>query len=529
MMSTNKFMKGAMILAFAGIIVKVLGAIFRIPLTNKIGDGMAYYNAAYTIYSVFLVLSTAGIPVAISKMVSERIAIYNYKGAHRVFLVALVLLASMGLVAFLVCYVGAGEISNFIGIPEAALSLKSIAPAIFIVPIFSAFRGYFQGMQNMKPTAISEIMEQSIRVATGLLLAFALFPKGARYSAAGATFGASAGSIAGLASIFTIYCFNKRAINLNIQNGNNEVEDVKTILKKIAIIAVPIICGAEIMPIMTTIDTSIIVTRLQATGWTHNEATSLYSLYEAYCNTLISFPQIFTQAVAVSIVPVVAALYRRNKFEEMRENIKTGMRITMIMAFPCMIGMFVLSKAILLMLYPYQMEDAISAAPLLRIMTIGIVLLAIAQTATGILQSIGKQMIPVKNLAIGAIVKLFATYSFVGVTSINVKGAAIGTLVAYLIALVLDLMAIKKYTDISFDLVDTFIKPFAVSITMGICTYIIHLTLNVFVGNSLSTTISILAGILVYIFVAIKSNTLTRGDLELIPGGKFLLRIVNLG
>lgn len=528
MISNNKeknFIKGAMILAVAGVIVKGLGAAFRIPITNKIGSGMAYYNVAYTIYSVFLVLATAGIPVAVSRLVAEKKATGHHKAAHKVFTVSLVLLGSIGLCTSLICFFGADKFSTLIKIPEAKMSLKAISPAICIVPVMSAFRGYFQGMQNMKPTAVSELVEQLFRVIIGLVLTFSLFSYGLQASAAGATFGASAGSIMGLVIILLIYKCNKKKIIRDIESGKMECENTRLILKKIACISIPIICGAEIMPLMSMIDTSIIVARLEATGWTHQAATDMYSQYGAYCSTLIGLPQIFTQAVSVSLVPALATAFQRNRTKDVEEKICSGMRLSMIMSFPCAVGMFSLAKPILLTLYPYQEEDALSAVPLLMIMTVGIVLLSAVQTLTGALQAIDKQIVPVKNLAIGAVAKGIVTYILVSIPFISIKGAAIGTICAYLIAFVLNLKAIRKYTNVQFHIIKIYVKPFIASAIMGISTFIVQYALSISLSNSFSTIIAIAFGIIIYFFIIIRNEILPKEDVELIPGGKFLLKI----
>lgn len=169
----NKFLKGAAVLALAGILMKVLGAVFRIPLTNMIGtDGMSYYGVAYSIYGALVVLATAGIPVAISRLVSENIAINRYRNAHRVFRVALVMMTGIGLITFLICFFGAEMIASLVKNPEAALAVRATAPALLLVPMFSTFRGYFNGRQNMNPTAISELTEQLVRCGVGLYLAY---------------------------------------------------------------------------------------------------------------------------------------------------------------------------------------------------------------------------------------------------------------------------------------------------------------------------------------------------------------------
>ena len=214
-MSGNKILRGAAVLGAAGLLVKLLGAVFRIPLQALIGEeGMAYYGYAYPLYSLFLVIATAGIPVAISRLVSEKIAVKDYEGAHRVFKVSGWLLFFIGLISFIICYFGAGLISEYIiGDMGAKRPLEAIAPALIFVPVMSAFRGYFQGRQNMNPTAVSQFVEQVFRVAVGLTLAYVFLNQSLDMAAAGATFGATAGSIAGLLVIVLIYFLSKNSIN----------------------------------------------------------------------------------------------------------------------------------------------------------------------------------------------------------------------------------------------------------------------------------------------------------------------------
>ncbi|NLY82377.1 MAG: polysaccharide biosynthesis protein [Clostridiales bacterium] len=407
----HNFLAGTATLAITGLVIKLLGAFFRIPLTNLIGEvGMAYYGVAYPIYSLFMVLSTTGLPVAISKMVSERVAHENYGGAHRVFKVSIMVLSSIGLFSFLICYFGAGAIANAVGNSGAELSIKAIAPALLIVPIVSSFRGYFQGRQDMRPTATSQLIEQIIRVAVGLSLSFVFVKTSMEAAAAGATFGASVGAVGGLLTIVLIYFVSRKKIYRQIDSHEIEHERYRTILKQMFVIAVPITIGSTIMPIMMNIDTAIIMNRLQDTGWSLEEATSLFGILSGYCDSLIQFPQVLTNAVAVSIVPAIAAAYAIKDTKAIDANIKIGLRTMMIIGFPCFIGMFVLAKPILLMLYPMQIEGAMEAVPTFMILTVEIVFLCAVQTFTGILQGVSKMNIPVINLAKAAGVKLFVTY-----------------------------------------------------------------------------------------------------------------------
>lgn len=521
-------LKGAFILGLAGILVKVLGAALRLPITNLLGEGMAYYSVSYTVYSVLLVMATAGIPVAISRMVSERIAVKQYRSAHKVFQVAVALMAFIGFISFSAAFFGAETIAIIIKMPGAAMSIKAIAPALFFVPFLSAYRGYMQGRQNMKPTAISEIFEQLTRVIVGLVLAFILVKEGLEAGAAGAAFGASAGSLIGLCTIYLIYKFSTPVIHQQINRNDQYIEETKTIIVKILIIAVPIILGAEIMPIMETVDTSIVMRRLQATGWSLSKAEKLFSQYGGFCNSLIAFPQLFTQAVAVSLVPVVANSFKRHSSQEVSRNIQSSMKFTMVMAFPCAVGIFILAKPVLFMMYPKQPELALGSVITLKVMAIGIVLLAIAQTTTSTLQAIDKQIIPVKHILIGSIAKIAVTYYLVGINEINIVGAAIGSICTYSITAILNCLSIQKYTKTTFNFINTFLKPAAASIFMGITVLFCYNFLNSIFGNSISTLGSIFVGVIIYVILILRSRIIDYKDLSELPFGNKLIRVFHL-
>lgn len=527
--NNNKFLKGAAILGIAGVLVKIIGAVFRIPLTNWIGDeGMSFYGCAYPIYSFFLVISTAGIPVAISKMVAERVSIKNYAGAHKVFKVSIKLLSAIGLCSFLLCYFGADFIAGTIqNNPEAASSIRAISPALLFVPILSAFRGYFQGRQNMNPTAVSEITEQSVRAAVGLTLAFSFMSVGLSEAAAGATFGASAGSFASMVVIILIYLLNRKTIHRKISRGISEIEDTSVILKKILVIAIPITLGAAIMPIMNTIDSVVVMGRLEDTGWTHEQAKSLFGQLSGYCSSLIGLPQIFTQAVAVSLVPAISGAYLAGEKKDLQDNIKLGLRFTMLIGFPCAVGLFVMAEPILLMLFSSRPAEASASASTLMVMAVGIVFLASVQTVTGALQGVGKQSIPVRNLAIGAVFKLIFTYICVGIPAINVKGAAIGTIAAYVVAMVLDLMAVRKYTGTKFDMKQTYMIPAISAGLMGVATFAAYrLFYMITDSNSISTMMAICMAVVVYGVLILLLKGITKEELLKFPKGDKLVRIL---
>lgn len=524
----SSVIKGAAIIGIAGIVVKILGAIFRIPLSNWMGDlGMSYYQVAYNIYLALIVMSTAGFPVAISKLVSENIARGHYNNAHKVFKTAVKIMAVLGGVSAAICFFGAGILARAVGNPEAAGAVRAIAPALLFVPILASFRGFFQGRQNMNPTAISEIIEQLFRVGFGFALTLLFLSTSLPNAAAGASFGATAGSLAALAFMFLVYYMHRHVIKREIDRTDGYLEDTKNIIKKILVIAIPIVIGAEIIPLMFSLDMGIVMNRLQDTGWTELESQKLYGLMGAYCNSLTNMPEFLIQAIAISMVPAISRASARGNRKDVESSIGIGYRLTTLIAFPAMVGLMVLAKPIFRLLFPLKVDEAMLAIPTFLVMCISIVPLALYETSTGTLQAIGKQIVPVKNVAIGAAVKIVFTYILVGIKSINVVGAAMSSIIAFMVAFVLNELAVKKYTGTKIDFVKTYLKPCVASLIMGAGAYGTHFLLSKFMPNSLSTALAILAGVIIYIIMVVVIKVATPEDLRELPKGEKINALIS--
>ncbi len=527
-MAKKSFVKGAVILGGAGVIIKLLGAMFRIPLGNIIGDtGMGYYQTAYPIYVLLLSLTTAGFPTAVSRMVSERTAEGNHKEAYRIFKISFWMITAIGAASSLFLLIGAPFIASFSSM-KAVYAIRAIAPALVVVPLMAAFRGYFQGQQDMMPTAVSQVFEQLCRVACGLTLAVLLVSKGLEYAAAGASFGATAGGIAGLSAIFIIYLTRRKEIhgNCHATPADMPVESRKSIIKRIIVIAVPITIGAAIMPIMSNIDLLLVTNRLTGSGFSAAEANSLYGQLSGFAASFVNFPQVLTQGIALSLVPAVAAAYQTGDTPYLHRSIKLGLRMAMLIGLPCAAGLFVLAKPIMKMLYPLQQESAISAAGCLAVLAAGVVFLAPVQALTGMLQGIGRQMVPVVNLAAGAVFKVIVTYILTGIPSVNVKGAAAGTVCAYLIATILNYRSIRKYAGVEFDAALTFIRPALSAAVMGAVVYGSYRLLSGFAGNILATLISVCIGVCVYALLIFALKAITIEEMREIPKAGRLVRIL---
>ncbi len=530
-MAKKSFFKGAVILGIAGIIVKVFGAFFRIPLANIIGDtGMGYYQTAYPVYVLLLTLSTAGIPTAIARLVSERTTEGNHKEAYRIFTVSFRLLLAMGIVTSLLLFLGAPYIVQYMkGEPEAIYSMRSIAPALLFVPIMAAFRGYFQGQQDMTPTASSQVIEQAFRVVFGLSMAVILLPAGLKFAAAGASAGAAAGGFFGLIGIFAIYMRRRSVIRENCRNSpDGESEAAKSILWKIVVIAVPVTIGAAIMPIMTNIDLAIVVRRLVQSGYSSAEANSLYGQLSGFATPLINLPQVLTQAIAMSLVPAVASAFSAKDQEFLRYNTAFGIRTAMIIGMPCSVGLMVLSKPIMLLLYPAQQASAVNAAESLFILAFGAIFLSLVQTLTGILQGVKRQLIPVINLAIGAGIKVIITYVLTGIPFVNVKGAAAGTAAAYITAALLNYRAVRKYTGSRPNFSLTFGRPMLSAAIMGAIVWAIYSGLSLLTGNTVATMVSVFCGVVVYGFCILRFKGITPDEIKMLPKGAKIVAMLRL-
>ena len=522
------FVGGAIILGIAGLLVKLLGAVFRIPLGNIIGDdGMGYYQTAYPIYVLFLTIATAGIPTAIARMVAERYAVDRPYEAHRVFKISTILLFITGAVSCSIFFFGAQAIANAVKEPDAVWCLKAIALALLFVPLMGSFRGYFQGRQNMNPTAISQVVEQIFRVGFGLGLAVLLLDKGVAIAAAGACFGAAAGGFFGFIGMLLIYAKESKAVKAELAGiRKTHDESVKHILWNILCIAVPITIGASVMPIINAIDTAIVKSRLIAIGYDSAVARSLYGQLTGMAAPIINVPQVFTQAVSMSLVPVIAASFRRGERDFIRKNVSLSLRYAMLISAPCAAGIIALSKPIMLMFYPYQKESAVSAAECLAVLALGTVFLALVHASTGALQGIGKQQIPVINLCFGALAKIAVTYTLTAVPSLNVRGAALGTVAAYAVAALLNIIQVKKRTGTRYDIITIFIKPLTASAIMGFGAYLCYRLLSGLLGNAVSCLISVCFGVVLYALMVILTRSLTAEEIESIPKGRKIVSLL---
>lgn len=527
-MDKKTFLIGAVILGVAGLLVQILGAIFRIPLANIIGPaGMGYYQTAYPLYVFLLVFSTNGAPAAISKMTSERLAVGRIRDAHRVFKLSFLLMAILGFAAFLAVFFGAESIVSTFGDPGAVLAMKAIAPALLVVPLMSVYRGYFQGMQNMGPTASSQLVEQGVRVAVGLSLAILWMKHGIEQAAAGATIGTSVGPLAGILILIFIYNKKRSKILASIEGDlSTDRETSKDILKTLLWIAIPITVGVSILPIINLGDLFILMKRLSSSGFSIEEANIMYGQLSGMAGPIINIPMALALSMALALVPAIASAKASGDLRLLDKNIQLGFRTAMIVGVPCSFGLIILAKPIMTLLYPLEMESAINASGSLAYLATGVIFLCVAQTMAGTLQGLGKPGVAVFGLLIGFAVKLLATYFLSGITALNMEGAAIASAMAYITIGLFNLWAVKRITGITFDRKLSVFKPVLAGVIMFIASGVFYRIFDGILGNSLACVGAILVAGIVYILVLLKIKGITEEEIKGFPKGEKIAAIL---
>lgn len=513
-MGKKSFFRGALVLSVSGLIVKIIGALYKIPLARLIGDeGMGLYQMAYPVYGILLTLSTAGIPVAISILVSERQAKDDYYGAHRVFRLSLIMLAAMGSFFTLLLIAGSKWLSEHIFLnPGVFYALIAIAPAILLTSVSSALRGYFQGNQTMVPTAVSQIVEQIIRVATVLLLAYLLLNRGLPFAAAGATFGAVTGGLAALAVLLSAYRKHRKLYKARLK-AVGPVEPAMPLLQRIVTLAFPVSVGGLVVPIMQVIDATIIPMRLQVAGHSFDRATGLFGQFSGMANPLINIAPIITISVSVALVPIISEAMAKNNRQEVSHRVNQALWSTFLIGLPSAAGLLVLATPICTMLYGIP-----EVGPLVAVLTPSTLLLGLYQTTRGTLQGMGKTYLPVINLTIGIIIKGILNYVLVAIPALSIQGAGIATVSGFTVSVILNLYQVKKYTNFKMDWKKNLVLPLISTGIMALAVWLFYQLINQYLGNTLGVIASIIIGIITYGLAIMATGGVNPHDLRIIPG-----------
>lgn len=573
---THSFMGNVAIILFAQVMVKVLGLIYRMVITNIDGFGDAgngFYNAGFQVYTVLLAISSVGIPNAIAKMVAERAAVGDYKSAHRIFRSAFTLFAVIGVVCAAILYLGADFIAiHIVNMDGAQYVMRALAPSIFFVCVSSVIRGYFQGLNDMKATSLSQMLEQFFKCGLTIVLVIltvgtmpaimqffskiALLYNEASGSSATppeimAAWANAASSLATMVSfIYLIIFYMRRKKGLDEKIRLSAVEDLKCstgrLMKSILMLSIPISLASIITAINRVIDLATITRGIEiafaqmipARGSAaaillptaeqlNDEAVALSGMLSK-SDTLFNMPLALNIAFATVLVPSIAGALARGDKKEASSKTSYSFLISILLILPCAIGYIVMAQPIYNIIYP----AAPDGADLLAIMAVALIFSALTQTLTGALQGIGKVYIPAIGILAGCVCKVVLNLTLIRIPSINIYGAAFSSIVCQLVAFLVNFLVLIRFIPLKITLVKYILKPLAAGIIMGGVAFGLYTLLHSLLGgtgytaNLIAALIAIAAAGVVYIALILLFRTMDKNDILLLPSGAKIYNVL---
>ncbi len=531
----SSFMNNVGIILFSQLMIKLLGVIYRMVITNIRGFGDAgngYYSAGFQVYTLLLAISSIGIPNAIAKMVSEKLAIGDKYGAQKTFKTAFLLFSVIGIIFSCMLYFGAGFISNVvIGKSEVRYTMQALAPSIFFVCISSVIRGYFNGMQNMKATSSSQILEQLFKTTLTILFVCLAIGQPPEIMSAMANLASSAATVISLGYLLVFYKKNKMSV-LPGEAIKTESISIYKMMRTILMISVPISLGAVITSINRIIDTATITRGIAiafadcipAYGYTpavmfptieqlSDEAIRLAGVL-AKSDTLINLPLSLNIAFSTVLVPSVASALAVGNVDEASQKVNYSMLISVILILPCAIGYIALAQPIYSLIYP----NASLGSDLLQLSAVALIFSALNQTMSGSLQGLGKIYTPATGLLLGCTAKVILNIILIRQPAINIYGAAISSIVCQVIAFTVSFIVLSKNLPVKLSFNKYILKPGIAAGTMGIAAYLIHKAVMAVTSiNFISVGVSIICAVIIYFVLVVALKILSKNDIEMLP------------
>ncbi len=576
----QSLLNGALVLSVAIIIVKITGVFFKLYVTQKIGyTARGYFATAYNIYTPIYSIALAGLPTAVSKMVAEKAAEGRYNDIKSLFSVSKWIFTIMGIIGTLVIVLCAYPYSLSVGSINALPAVLTVAPSLLFCCIMSGYRGYYQGLRNMNPSAISQVIEAAGKLIFGFVLMNVVLGLGVEfadkipvlnnivtdassgYAAAAAISGVTIGSIMALIYIVAKHRLDKHTISKELYEASPESESKKALRKQLIALALPIALSSLVFNLTTFIDSWTIQNRLQsvlennfdavanmypgiinATGYIASQASEFKSyLFGAY-DTVLEIKNIiptFTITLGLSAIPVLSEAWIKKNKEAAGNAISSVLRITMLLSLPAGLGLFVLAKEILILIYGRNLNTAPAIeyiAPILMAYGISVCFLALAQPVTNMLQAVNRTDVPIKSMAIGAIVKIVANFVLVSIPAINIQGAVVGSFLCNVVMVGYGLAVLKKETGMKYDLKTLLIKPLISSVLSAAAAFAVNGILNHFIGSysinsvltgqNISTIIAVGAAVLVYAVALLLTGSLQKSDITMLPKGEKIAKVL---
>ena len=538
------FLHGAALLAIATAVVKLIGALYKLPLNMAIGaEGYAYFTTAYDIYSVLLMISTAGLPVAMSRMISEASSLGHYNQVRRIYSTSRAIFLGLGIFSTLLMTVGCKWLANSLNQPDAWAAILSLAPCSLLMGLLSTYRGFFQGQGNMRPTSNSQMLEAVFKLVVGLAAAFAVmhFTQNVALAAAGAILGVTVSCM-----VSAVYLKSKFSpAYRELPRTNENIKSYKSTAKGLLAIAVPITIGSAGLQLLTVVETGLYMDRLvylietnQYMGHMVTEtvdaqkaATILKGIYNM-AQTIFNMPCAFIIPITISVIPAITSHLTLQNNRGVRATEESAARITGLLSLPCSVGLFLLAGPVMSLLGGYTGEQLVLGTELMALLGIGIFLYAIIQYTNALLQSHGYAHVPVVNMLVCGGLKLLIVYILVGNPAIGILGAPIGAALCYLGIGVLNLIAIAKLVPQKPALLKNLLRPVLPAAIMGGAVYgcyrLLQLVLGADGSRVLLCGIPIAVGVAVYFTAAVLLKSITREDCQLLPKGEKIAKLLHL-
>ena len=531
----SSFMKNITILLIAHILIKIIGVVNKIYLTNRVGfgdEGNAIYSSAFQIYALFLTISSIGIPNAVSKLVSERLAIGDSKGAYKIFKIAIISFGMVGFIGSAILFKFSHYLAyNLIQIPEAELSLLALSPSIFFVSITSVIKGYFNGRENLNVGANSQTIEQIFRtIITVGVVEFIAQKTGldTRVMAAGAAVATTLSEIVCFIYLYKYYSSVRKEIANEIRRSvNYKYNGIRKIIKNILFVSIPMSIAPIIGGINKNIDSMTIVRGLKG-FMTETEAKLQYGILSGKIDTLIAFPLSFNAAFSSILIPTVSSAKASGNFKNAKKKIEFSMLISIIIGLPSTVGMIILAKPILELLFPNQSSGEF----LLQISALSITVIMLSQNVNSVLHGLGKTIIPAVALGVGSITKLILNLTLVKVNPEifilgGTAGAALATVISNITSFLIVLYIMRKNITINFGL-KTIYKPIVATGMMAICLIFTYENLLGIISRQLCIIITLIVAVVVYILLILKLKVFSESEIQMLPYGKNIFKILKI-
>ena len=523
----QSFLHGTMLLAMSTAIVKVIGAFYSIPLNAIIGEqGFGYYSTAYEIYTVLLMISTAGLPVAMSRMISAASSLGNYRQVRKIYTVSRTIFLTLGLIGALLMTLFCRQLADFQKQPDAWAAIAALGPSCFLICLMSTYRGFFQGQSNMMPTSVSQVIEAICKLVVGIAAALLIlfYTKNYALAAGGAIFGVTMSCL--VSSIYLNHCFRKAFKDL--PQSCEDVDSGKTIAKSLLAIAIPITIGSAGLQILTVLETKLYMTQLLET-LTQEQADIQKGIYN-FTQKIFNMPCAFITPITISVIPAITAQLTAGDQKAVKATEESAARVTALICAPCAVGLAVLSGPVTALLGGYTGERLALASDLMLVLGICIVFNGTVLLTNAIMQAHGHVNLPVINMFIGGLVKLVVIFILTGNPAIGILGTPIGSLLCYISITVLNLISMRRVLPQAPAIVKNLAKAILAAIIMGVVVWggLFGLQTIGITSRLILCGGPIALGVVVYVVAAVKLRAITREDCLLLPKGEKIANLLHL-